>query len=170
MSEKPFSWSKTLHRAVKCHSRRYNFWWRIASYLYSKNNIILRAIARYLQRSLIVKYGTEIQLGATIGPGMVVSHHQGIVVNGASVIGHSFLIRQNVTIGISGRNVKNKSKKPSLIIGDNVSIGANSCIISDDIVIGNNVTIGALSFINKDIPSNHTVFSEKNILLIEKRA
>ncbi|WP_338030655.1 serine acetyltransferase [Erwinia endophytica] len=33
--------------------------------------------------------------------------------------------------------------------------------MSENIKIGNNVTIGAMSFINKNIPDNCTVFTEK---------
>ncbi|CCK15710.1 Serine acetyltransferase [Cronobacter universalis NCTC 9529] len=51
------------------------------------------------------------------------------------------------------------------MIGDNVSIGASSCIIADQISIGNNVVIGAMSFINKDIPDNCTVVTEKTTII-----
>lgn len=163
MSDKTFSWGRTLHKAIKCPARRYHFWWRIASWLYHSGSGMKRRLARRIQRNLVLKYGTEIQLGAAIGPGMVISHHYGIVINGAAVIGHSFRIRQNVTIGIAGSPVNSTTNKPRIIIGDNVCVGANSCIISDNILIGNNVTIGAMSFINKDIPDNHTVFTEKTI-------
>ncbi|VAL22885.1 bifunctional N-acetylglucosamine-1-phosphate uridyltransferase/glucosamine-1-phosphate acetyltransferase [Enterobacter hormaechei] len=53
------------------------------------------------------------------------------------------------------------SGKPSILIGDNVSVGAGSCIIANSIVIGSNVDIGAMSFINKDIPSNCIVYTKK---------
>lgn len=97
---------------------------------------------------------------------MIISHHHGIVINGATVIGKSFRIRQNVTIGISGNSNSNTS--PSIIIGDNVEIGANSCLISDSLKIGNNVTIGAMSFINKDVPDNCTVFTKRTNEIIIK--
>lgn len=97
----------------------------------------------------------------------MISHHHGIVINGSAVIGHSLRIRQNTTIGITGANIH---KEPiSIIIGNNVSIGANSCIISDKIRIGDNVVIGAMSFVNKDIPSNTTVYSEKTLHVIPNK-
>ena len=161
MSDKPFSWPRTLHKAIKCPARRYYFWWRIASYLFRSGNKINKRIARKIQRNLFRKYGTEIQLGASIGPGMVISHYQGIVINGAAVIGHSFRVKQNVTIGITGSPKRPRGLKPMIRIGDNVSIGASSCIIADEIVIGDNVIIGAMTFINKDIPSNNTVYTQK---------
>ncbi|MFX2609533.1 serine acetyltransferase [Enterobacter mori] len=161
MSSKKFSWFRVLHKAIKCPNRRFHFWWRIASYWHHSGNKFLKRRAAKLNRNLIFKYGTEIQLGAHIGPGMVISHHHGIVINGSAVIGHSLRIRQNTTIGITGAHV---NKEPIfIIIGNNVSIGAGSCIIADKIRIGDNVVIGAMSFVNEDIPSNTTVYSEKTL-------
>ncbi|MDH1127675.1 serine acetyltransferase [Enterobacter sp. GD03975] len=167
MSSKTFSWFSVLHKAIKCPDRRFHFWWRIASHWHRSGNKFLKKRAAKLNRNLIFKYGTEIQLGAHIGPGMVISHHHGIVINGSAVIGHSLRIRQNITIGITGANV---NKGPiSIVIGNNVSIGAGSCIIADKIRIGDNVVIGAMSFVNKDIPSNTTVYSEKTLHVMSNK-
>ncbi|CAI8931941.1 serine acetyltransferase [Kosakonia quasisacchari] len=167
MNNKPFTWLRVLHKAIKCPRRRFNFWWRIAAYWHSSGNSFLRQRAENLNRKLTLKYGTEIQLGAQIGPGLVISHHQGIVINREVVIGHSFRIRQNTTIGITGTNV---TKEPiSIIIGDNVSVGANSCIIADQIRIGNNVIVGAMSFVNKNIPDDVTVYTKKTIHIVTNK-
>ncbi|MGK3143419.1 serine acetyltransferase [Pantoea sp. C2G6] len=167
MSAKKFSWFRALHKAIKCPNRRFYFWWRIASYWHHSDSRFLKKRAAKINRKLVFKYGTEIQLGAHIGPGMVISHHHGIVINGSAVIGHSFRIRQNATIGITGADV---NKEPaSIIIGNNVSIGACSCIIADKIRIGDDVVIGAMSFVNKDIPANSTVYSEKRLHVIPNK-
>ncbi len=50
-----------------------------------------------------------------------------------------------------------------LSIGDNVSIGANSCIIADRLTIGDNATIGAMSLVNKCVPAN-CVFYNKRVV------
>lgn len=167
MNDKPFSWLRVLHKAIKCPERRFYFWWRIASYWYHSDSRFLQKRALRINRRLRMKYGTEIQLSAHIGPGLVISHYQGIVINGSAIIGHSFKIRQNTTIGITGNN---SGRVPiSIIIGDNVTIGAHSCIIADQIRIGNNVTIGAMSFINKDIADNCIVYTEKqNKIMVAK--
>ena len=44
---------------------------------------------------------------------------------------------------------------PAAVIGDNVYIGPNVCVV-EDVIIGDNVTIGAGSVVTKDIPSNAT--------------
>ncbi|ELQ6874916.1 serine acetyltransferase, partial [Escherichia coli] len=73
-------------------------------------------------------------------------------------------IRQNTTIGI-----KSLTDEPGMVyIGDNVDIGANSCIIGN-ISIGDNVIIGAMSFINKDIPPDTLVYTRKETTLIRQK-
>lgn len=162
MSDKPFSWLRVIHKAIKCPNRRFNFWWRIANYWYiQKINVQL---AKKINRNLLSKYSIDIQLGAAIGKGLNIAHYPGITISHIAIIGDNLLIRQNTTIGAKLDNLKHKK----IIIGDNVDIGANSCIIGSDIKIGNNVTIGAMSFINKDIPDNCTVYTEKTNKLVIK--
>ncbi len=167
MNSKPFSWRNTIHKALKCPERRFNFWWRIASYLYKSGGTSKKEIARKINRRLIQKYNTEIQLSATIGPGLLITHYLSIVINGAAIIGTNFKIRHNSTIGIGG-TLNKKVSTPQIVIGNNVEIGAGSCILGRDIKIGNNVIIGAMSFINKDIPDNTIAYTEKSLKLKTK--
>ncbi len=163
MSDKPFSWARTIHKAIKCPDRRFNFWWRIVSFLHKHDSTLLKKLAHRINRKLIQKYHTEIHPGTQIGSGLTVSHFLSVVINECAVIGCNFKIRQNSTIGISGRPV---SATPAhIIIGDNVEVGAGTCIIGDALIIGNNVTIGAMSFINKNIPDNSVVFTEKSLII-----
>jgi serine acetyltransferase len=55
------------------------------------------------------------------------------------------------------------------VIGDNVSVGANACIIGDNLRIGDDVTIAAASFVNKDIPDRHTHISIYTSRLVENK-
>ena len=80
-----------------------------------------------------------------------------MVITGSVKIGKNFFIRQNTTIGIKTLGLDTYD----LIIGDNVSVGANSCIIADTLRIGDNVTIGAMSFVNKDIPEGTTFYNAR---------
>lgn len=160
-TEKDFGWIKTIHKALKCPDRRFYFWWRIANYLYISGKS--PKIAKRINRNLIFKYGIEIQLGANIGKGLRIAHSLGITISHIVTAGENLLIRQNTTIGAKLDNVVNKSIK----IGNNVDIGANSCIIGSNLKIGNDVIIGAMSFINKDIPDNCTVYTEKRNTIIQ---
>lgn len=82
-----------------------------------------------------------------IGYGLYISHGGPVVVNPSTVIGNNCNLSQFVTIG------SNEGK--AAVIGDNVYVGPNTCIV-EDICIGDNATIGAGSVVTKDIPSNAT--------------
>ena len=75
--------------------------------------------------------------------------HPYITFLNAKHIGKNFSFRHNTTIGnkFEGYN----DLVPS--IGDNVTVGANVCIIGN-IKIGNNVIIGAGCVVVKDVPDN----------------
>ncbi|WP_279027676.1 serine O-acetyltransferase [Gibbsiella quercinecans] len=161
LSDKTFSWFKTIHKAFKCPDRRFYFWWRIANYLYRSDTG--KKLAIRINRNLRNKYGLDINLGAIIGDGLRISHYVGIVITKHCVIGDNLHISQNVTIGI-----KNNGQPGKIHIGNNVRIGANSCIIGDDLHIGDNVTIGAAAFINKNVPSDNICYTS-HILNLKPR-
>ena len=84
---------------------------------------------------------------AQFGPGFVLIHSYGVVINSSVKGGENVKIEHSVTIGAE------KGKSP--IIGDNVFIGAGAKIIGG-IRIGNNVKIGANAVVVKDVPDNCT--------------
>ena len=90
-------------------------------------------------------------LGKNIGPGLYAAHPFATIVN-VRKAGKNLSIRNSTTIG--NKNVGKNEDCP--IIGDNVTIGANVCIIGK-ISVGNNVTIGAGCVVVKDVPDNAIV-------------
>lgn len=88
---------------------------------------------------------------ANIAEGFYVAHPFATIIYAKS-IGKNFICHQNTTVG----DKNDSSKKECPTIGDNVTIGANSCVIGN-IRIGNNVIIGAGSIVVKDIPDNSVV-------------
>lgn len=82
-----------------------------------------------------------------IAEGLMFAHPYSTILNAES-IGKNFSCIHCVTIG------KKDGKRP--IIGDNVTVGCNVCIIGG-ISIGNNVIIGAGSIVVKDVPNNCVV-------------
>jgi serine O-acetyltransferase len=86
--------------------------------------------------------------GADFGPGFVLIHSQGVVINGAVRGGDHIYIEHQVTIGAE------KDQSPR--IGSNVFVGAGAKVIGA-IRIGDNVTIGANAVVVKDVPSLVTV-------------
>lgn len=94
--------------------------------------------------------GINIPGPTQIGPGLLIGHAGGIVVNAAAVIGSNCNISHQVTIGVSrGRNAGTPK------IGDRVYIGPGSVIIGN-ITIGDDAAIGANAVVTRDVPSGHT--------------
>lgn len=98
--------------------------------------------------------GIELSWNLQIGSGLQLFHGHALVINGNSVIGKNCVLRHCTTIGNKGVATDFYYKCP--VIGDNVDIGSNVCIIGD-ITIGNNVIIGAGSVVTKSIPANKLV-------------
>ncbi|WP_395501641.1 serine acetyltransferase [Ectopseudomonas mendocina] len=154
-ADKPFSWLRLLRRVRRNRPAHFLFWFRLAEYLSERKNRMLKSFAKGINNKLIQKHGIEIMLGARISEGLHLSHMQGIVIFRTVQIGKNFTIRQNTTIGTDFKS------EELLVIGDNVDVGANSCIVGSGLRIGNNVKIGAMSFVNKSIPDNHIYITEK---------
>lgn len=86
-----------------------------------------------------------------IGGGIYCAHPYATILNAKS-IGKHFSVRQCTTLG--NKNDGEGTNGP--MIGDNVYLGANVCIIGN-IKIGNNVIVGAGAVVVKDVPDNCVV-------------
>jgi putative colanic acid biosynthesis acetyltransferase WcaB len=95
--------------------------------------------------------GIELPYKAKLGKNIKLYHAHSLVINKGSVIGNNCTLRQSTTIGNKTNMDGSISGCP--IIGNDVDIGANVCIIGQ-IQIGNNVKIGAGSVVVKNIPDN----------------
>lgn len=153
--EKKPTYIRLFSRMRNKPNLKFVFWWRLANHLYLTG---WKKIAYRIHNNIKSKYSCDIMLGAQIAPGLTIAHHVGIVVSKRVIAGHNMKLTQNCVIGCSGKGLPGK-----IIIGDNFVLGSNSCVIGDSMVIGDNVTVGAMSFVNKDIPDNHTVFNKKEI-------
>ncbi len=95
--------------------------------------------------------GIELPWSLKAGSGLKLQHGQALVVNGQTVLGKNCGLKQSTTIGAKLKKDGTMSRCP--IIGDNVDVGANVCIIGE-VEIGDNVTIGAGAVVTKSIPPN----------------
>lgn len=86
--------------------------------------------------------------GAEFGPGLVLIHSLGVVINGNVRGGSGVKIEHQVTIGAE--------KRQTPVLGDDVFIGAGAKIIGP-VTIGRGVRIGANAVVVKDIPDFATV-------------
>jgi serine O-acetyltransferase len=85
--------------------------------------------------------------GADFGPGLVLIHSNGIVINGNVRGGSGIHIEHQVTIGAE--------RRISPTIGDNVFIGAGAKIIGN-VQIGDGARIGANAVVVEDVPAGRT--------------
>ncbi len=88
-----------------------------------------------------------IGLNAEFGPGLVLAHPVGIIINSRVRGGSGIVIESAVVIG--------DAKGQSPCLGDEIYIGAGAKIIGD-VSIGSNVRIGANAVVVTDIPDGAT--------------
>jgi serine O-acetyltransferase len=85
--------------------------------------------------------------GTDFGPGFVILHSTGVVINGKVRGGRNVFVEHGVTIG------EEKGKVP--VLGNDVFIGAGAKIVGN-VTIGDRVKIGANAVVVKDVPSDST--------------
>lgn len=168
IKNKDFRWRRLFRRYRKSldMNTQYWFWWRLANEMFLYGNKKQRIIAIKINFYLIKNYNIDIMLGTKIGVKPCISHFSGIVITAQAKIGNNFTIKQNSTVGVKTLPESHGGYADSynIFIGNNVTVGANVCIIADNIRIGDNVIIGAMSFINKDIPDFCRVYDKKELI------
>jgi serine O-acetyltransferase len=92
--------------------------------------------------------GAIIGRGAEFGPGFVLIHADGVVINGSVKGGSNVHIEHQVTIGAERRQ--------SPILGNDVFIGAGAKIVGP-VKIGDGARIGANAVVVHDVPPHTTV-------------
>lgn len=161
--QRRFSWTRLLRRYRQRARYRYLFWFRLAQYFHSSSSRFWQKRALRMGDRLAERFGIEIPITIAVGEGLYIPHLVGIVISRKTVIGKNFSIFQNTTIG-----QKNDASGP-IVIGDNVTLGANVCVIGDGLKIGDNVSVGAAAFVNRDIPANHAYISRHTHSLIKQQ-
>jgi serine O-acetyltransferase len=86
--------------------------------------------------------------GAQFGPGFVLIHSTGVVINGTVRGGANVSIEHQVTIGAERRE--------SPVLGDDVFIGAGAKVLGP-VSIGDGAKVGANAVVVDDVPPNCTV-------------
>jgi serine acetyltransferase len=117
----------------------------------------------------VLLLGIHIDFRAKIGKGFYVGHHGGIII-GPIEMGEYCNVSPMVTIGHGGRGTERHGVPK---FGDYVYIAPGAKIFGK-IIIGNNVSIGANAVVSKDVPDNAIIvgnparivgYQEKNIYL-----
>ncbi len=85
--------------------------------------------------------------GAEFGPGFVLIHSNGVVINGTVRGGKNIFIEHQVTIGAE------RNQSPSL--GDDIFVGAGAKIVGP-VTVGDGARIGANAVVVDDVPAHAT--------------
>lgn len=111
----------------------------LAIYYQRKKNVLGCKLDIYIPRNVF-------------GPGLIINHLGGIIVNGSAKIGANCRLHGGNCIGNNGKDSK------AAVIGDNFDLGVGAKVIGE-VVLGNNVVIGANAVVTKS-------FDEDNIVLV----
>ena len=96
--------------------------------------------------------GCVIGRKADFGPGLVITHPVGVVINAEVKAGKNIVIESGVVIGTARHGLP--VEVPTL--GNDIYIGTGAKILGG-IKIGNNVKVGANAVVIKDVPDGATV-------------
>ena len=135
---------------------RQGFWvmvvYRFGRWRYGMNPQLLRKPLSFIYRILKllsqIVTGIDLPCEVTVGRRLKIEHFGGIIVSGDAVIGDDVVLRHGVTIGLRRTEVPG-----SPTIGNRVDIGAGSKILGS-ILIGDDVLIGANAVVLEDVPAN----------------
>lgn len=94
--------------------------------------------------------GTELHWRTSVGPGAIIYHGYGLVVNSNAVIGARVVLRHNITIGAA-----QTGSERAPVVGDDVDIGAGAILVGA-IRIGDGARIGAGAIVTRDVPPGAT--------------
>jgi len=121
-----------------------------------------RRLALWVKKLNSVLYHNSLAPGARVSSDIRFGHHGfGTMIHSNVEIGERVKIWHNVTIAVRARSAWN-SEHGQIVIEDDVSIGANSVIISPlegGLRIGRGARIGAGAVVTHDVPAGATVVS-----------
>ena len=124
-----------------------SFRFQVAFRLLKSGNMIARLIGRILWL-LRDRNRFQISKNTNIGYGLYIGHNGPVIVSDTAILGNNVNLSQFVTIG--------SNKGAAAVIGDDVYIGPNVCIV-ENVNIGSHTTIGAGSVVVKNVPDGVTV-------------
>lgn len=100
--------------------------------------------------------GIEIPASTRIGPGLMLRHGVGIVINPLVVIGEDVMLRQNVTLG------NRHADDDCPVLEDGVELGAGATVIGA-VTVGRGARIGAGAVVVKDVPAGGVAYTPTTI-------
>lgn len=112
-------------------------------------------------------FSIEIPWNLKAGKNLRIFHGQALVINRDVILGINCTLRHSTTIG--NKQFADGSFSKSPVIGDNVDVGSNVCIIGP-IVINDNVKIGCGSVVIKNAVGNSILVGNPAIEKFQKQS
>ncbi len=132
--------------------------WRLSAALRRRGH---KRLALMVKKLNSVMYHNSLAPAVVFSPDISFGHHGfGTVIHSNVTIGERVKIWHNVTIAVHSRS--GPSSPHRIVIEDDVSIGANSVIISPrerSLRIGRGARVGAGAVVTHDVPAGATVVS-----------
>lgn len=125
--------------------------YRVGEYIYERPRpahfLPAKLAYKLASKAIEVTTGISIPASVRIGPGLYIGHFGEIIIHSDAKIGERFSIGQGVTIGTKGQGGGGVP-----VIGDDVYLGVGSKVLGG-IVVGDNVSVGANAVVVKDVPA-----------------
>jgi serine acetyltransferase len=141
---------------------RYIFWLRITRYLADRKgffSFITFLMSRFFLVFYFLRYGLNISIQASIGPGFCIEHLGRIAISPDAKIGENCNIDYNVIIGRAYQG-----KHPGVPeIKDNVHIGHDAKIVGG-IEVGSNVAVRSKSVVTESVSDDLVVMTLPDFL------
>jgi serine O-acetyltransferase len=135
----------TLLKAILADGTMANALYRVQSALSRWRLAPLALLPHWLNKFM---NGCVIGVRAEFGPGFVLIHPVGVVINSATRGGRNVWLESGVVIG------DNRGRCP--VLGDDIFVGAGAKIIGG-VTLGNGSRVGANAVVTKDVPAGSTV-------------
>lgn len=104
------------------------------------------------QKCIEATTGISLGHGATIGPGLLITHLSGVIVQDDAVLGRDCHLCQGATIG-RGHGTGGYGAP---VVGDRVYVGPHVALLGK-IAVGNDVRVSANSVVTTDVPEGSSV-------------
>lgn len=105
--------------------------------------LIVSQLSRFLS-------GIEIEPGASIASGVIISHGMGVVIGHSAIVENNVLIRQGVTLGAGNFRPVDSSLRIHPKVEEFCAIGAGAVILGP-VTIGHHSVVGANAVVTKDV-------------------
>lgn len=136
--------SCSLIKAVMSDGTSANLLYRLQSALAGWHLAPLALLPHWLNK---VINGCVIGVRARFGPGFVLIHPVGVVINSSTVAGSNVWLESGVVIG------DNRGRCP--VLGDDIFVGSGAKIIGG-VTLGNGARVGANAVVLHDVPAGST--------------